>query len=88
MQQLEILVDASRHMANLAVYERELVVADAVHEVAVVRDEQDRPRPGVEQVLEQHEHVGVEVVARLVEQQHVGLVEQDEHELQPAPLAA
>ncbi len=34
------------------------------------------------------ERVDVEVVGRLVEQQHVGFVEQQPQELQPAPLAA
>ena len=57
-------------------------------QVAVVRDDEQRARPRVEQVLQRGEHVGVEVVGRLVEDQHVGLVEQDEQQLQPPLLPA
>ena len=46
------------------------------------------PGPAVEQVLERGQRVDVEVVRRLVEQQHVGLVHQQPQQLQPPPLAA
>ena len=68
--------------------ERVDVVAHPLDEVAVVADDDERARPGVEQVLERGQGVDVEVVGRLVEQQHVGLAHQQPHELQPAPLAA
>ena len=51
-------------------------------------DQEQRPRPGVEQVLEDGEHIGVHVVARLVEDQDVRLAQQHEHELQAALLAS
>ena len=50
--------------------------------------DEERARPRVEQVLDGGEHVGVEVVRRLVEDEHVGLVEQDEQQLQATLLAA
>ena len=51
-------------------------------------DDHDRAGPVLEHVLEHAQRVEVEVVGRLVEQQHVGPGAQREHELQPAPLAA
>ena len=53
-----------------------------------MRHEQERAGPVVEQVLHHGEHVGVEVVAGLVEDEHVGLVEQHAHEREPPRLAA
>ena len=75
-------------MADLAADQRELLVGDAFEQVAVVGDDDQRARPSVEQILHHGEHVGVEVVARLVQDEHVGLVQQDEHERQPTLLAA
>ena len=68
--------------------ERVDVVAHALDEVAVVADDHQRARPAVEQVLERGQRVDVEVVGRLVEQQHVRLAHQQPHQLQPAALAA
>ena len=47
--------------------------------------DEHRARPGVEQVLHHGEHVGVEVVAGLVEHEHVGFVEKHA-EQRKAPL--
>ena len=52
-----------------------------------MRDHDEGARPGVEQIFHGHEHVGVEVVGGLIEDEHVGLVEQNQHELQAATLA-
>ena len=57
-------------------------------QVPVVRDDEQRAGEGVEQVLDRGEHVGVEVVGGLVEDQHVRLGEQDQQQLQAALLAA
>ena len=46
------------------------------------------PGPAVEQVLEGGERVGVEVVGRLVEEQDVGLADEEPEQLQPSALAA
>ena len=51
-------------------------------------DHHDDAGPVVEEVLERAQRVEVEVVGRLVEQQHVGLLDQGEQQLQPPPLAA
>ena len=61
---------------------------DVVEEVAIVRDRDDRARVLVQVVLEPGDALGVEVVGRLVEQQHVGPLEQHAAERHAAPLAA
>ena len=53
-----------------------------------MRDDEQRAGPAVEQVLQRGQRVGVEVVGRLVEEQHVRLVHEQPQQLQPAPLAA
>ena len=65
-------------MPHLAADQRELLVGDAFEQVAVVAHHDERARPGVEQVFHHGEHVGVEVVARLVHDEHVRFVEQNE----------
>ena len=62
--------------------------ADAIEHVAVVRDEDAGARIGDEQVLEPTHHADVEMVRRFVEQQHVGLLEQDARERGARPLSA
>ena len=49
-------------------------------------DDQQRAGPPVEIVLDHGQRVDVQVVGRLVQQQHVGLGEQQPEELQPAAL--
>ena len=49
---------------------------DAVHELAVVRRHQQRARPRLQEAFEPDDRFDVEVVGRLVHQQHVGLAEQ------------
>ena len=75
-------------MRELAADEGELVVCHALHEVAVVRDEQQRARPCVEQILHDGEHVCVQVVAGLVEDEDVWLVEKHAHQGEAPRLAA
>ena len=75
-------------MANLAVDQRILVVSHALHEIAVVRDQKQRAGPSVEQVFHLREHVGVQIVARLVQDEHVRLVKQDEHQRKTTLLPA
>ena len=87
--QVQVLLDAAGQLAQQAVaQQRHLRVAHALEQVAVVRDDDQRARPAVEQVLERGQRVGVEVVGRLVEQQHVGLADEQPQQLQPAALAA
>ena len=61
---------------------------DVVEEVAIVRDRDDRPRVLVQVVLQPGDALRVEVVGRLVEQQHVGTLEQHAAERHAPPLAA
>ena len=85
----EVLLDAAgQQVAAAAAGQRIRDVGDPFEEVPVVGDDDQRARPAVQVVLDDGQRVDVEVVGRLVEQQHVGLVEQDAQELQPAPLAA
>ncbi len=86
--QPQVLVDAAGQVPQPAVEDRVLLVGDPLDEVPVVRDDDQGAGPGVEQILERGEHVGVQVVGRLVEDQHVGLVQQDQQQLQPPALAA
>ncbi len=51
-------------------------------------DDDQGAGPAVEEVLEHVERLDVEVVGRLVEEQHVGLVEQQPQQLEASPLAA
>ena len=49
---------------------------DPVHELAIVRGHQQRAGVALEKVLEPDDRLDVEVVGRLVHQQHVGIAEQ------------
>ena len=85
---LEVLVDTAGQHRDLAVaQQRPDGVGDALEEVAVVGDDDEGAGPAVEEVLEHVEGLDVEVVGGLVEQQHVGLGEQQPQQLEPAPLA-
>ena len=65
-----------------------MVVGHALHQIAIVRHHHERARPRVQQVLQNGEHVGVQVIAGLVEDEHVGFLQQDEQQLQTALLPA
>ena len=62
--------------AQFAVVEVGHVRADAVQEVAIVRDDHHRAVAFVEHAFEPADRVDVEVVGRFVEQQHVRVAEQ------------
>ena len=69
-------------MAERTVNHGVLLIGHAFHEVAVVADHQQGARPGIQQILHGREHIGVQVVGGLVENQHVRLVQQNQHQLQ------
>ena len=71
-----------------AAVELEDPLGDVVEEVAVVGDRDDRARVLLEEPLEPVDRLGVEVVGRLVEQQQVGVAEQQPAQRDAAPLAA
>src|SRR6478736_2639557 len=86
--QPEVLLDAARQLAHLAVPEQgQLLVGHPLEQVAVVRDDDEGPGPSVENVLEGGERLDVEVVGRLVEDEDVRLGEQQPGQLEPATLA-
>ena len=65
-------------MTYFAANQRELLIGDALQQVPVVGDHNQRARPSIEQVFHHGEHIGVQIVAGLVHDEHVRLVEQDE----------
>ena len=86
---VQVLVHAAAEEGELAVAEqRHHVLGHALQEVPVVTDHHQRAGPAIEQVLELGQRLDVQVVGRLVEQQHVGLVHEQPEHLDPAPLAA
>jgi hypothetical protein len=50
---------------------------DAVHELAVVRSHQQRARKGLEKLLQPNDGFNVQVIGRLIHQQHVRAAEQN-----------
>ena len=61
---------------------------DPVEEPAVVADHDDAARERLEPGLERAQRVDVEIVGRLVEQQHVAAGLEQLGEVDPVPLAA
>jgi hypothetical protein len=61
---------------------------DVVEEVAIVRDRDNRAGEFLEEALEPRDGLGVEVVGRLVEQQHVGIRQQQAAKRDTPALAA
>ncbi|CAJ7141519.1 Uncharacterised protein [Burkholderia pseudomallei] len=72
----------------VAAVELENPFGRVVEEVAIVRDRDDGAREAHEELLEPVDRFGVQVVGRFVEQQHVGLFEQQLAERDAALLAA
>ena len=73
---------------NRAVIHLEDLVAHAVEEITVVSDHKQRHIRLREVVLKPLHHLHVEVVGRLVEKQHVGVVEKHQSESQTFHLSA
>ena len=71
-----------------AVIELENPAGDVVQEVAVVGDDQDGARIIAQMAFQPVHALGVEMVGRLVEQQQIGLVEQQPAQRDAALLAA
>ncbi len=61
---------------DLALVDLGDVVDEVLHERTVVADEDDRALVGTQEALDPGDRLEVEVVGRLVEQEHVGLAEQ------------
>ena len=72
----------------LAAIELEDPRRDVVEEVAIVGDDQDRARIVAQMAFQPRHALGVEMVGRFVEQQQVGLVEQQLAQSDAAALAA
>ena len=69
-------------------FEMQDVIGDVVEQVAVVADDEDRRRAGLEVVGEPQRALEVEVVGRFVEQQHIGLGKEHRGERHPHAPAA
>ena len=74
-------------MAQSVVEDRVLLIGDALQEVSVVGDDDESARPGVEEVLHRGEHVRVDVVRRLVEDDDIGFGHEQHQKLEPALLS-
>ena len=72
----------------MAAVELEDPAGDVVEKVAIVRDRDDGAREILEEALEPRDGFGVQVVRRLVEQQHVGVRQQQAAQRDAAALAA
>ena len=85
-----VLVPRAGELAHVPRLALELhdAVDDALQERAVVRDDDDRRRRPRNEALEQREPVEVEVVRRLVEQEHVGVRVEDRAQRLARGLAA
>ena len=79
-------IPPGRRPASAAAVHHDHVGDRALEEGPVVADHHERARPVVEEVLERPQRVEVEVVGRLVEQEHVRLGGQGEEQLHPASL--
>ena len=75
-------------MRKVTVEQCPLLVGHALHEEAVVCHQNQRAGPAVEQVLDNREHVGIQIVAGLVQDEHVGLVQDRQQQRQATALAA
>ena len=71
-----------------AAVELEDPAGDVVEEVAVVGDDEDGARIVAQVALEPQHRFGIEVVGRLVEQQKLGLLQQQPAQRDAAALAA
>ena len=78
----------SNHVDLRVALEREDVRRDAVEEPAVVRDHDGAAGEVEQRLLERAQRVDVEVVRRLVEQQHVAAAAEQLREVDAVPLAA
>ena len=89
---LGLLLEPARVVAlpgdALAAVELQNPPGDVVQEVAVVRHGDHRALVLLEVLLEPVDRLGVEVVRRLVEQQHVGLLQEQAAQGHAAPLTA
>ncbi len=72
------MVDAARQVPKAFVEDRVLLVRHAFEQVPVVTDHEQGAGEGVQQIFDGREHVGVEVVGGLIQNQHVGFAQQDE----------
>ncbi len=91
-QALLLLLQPARIVAlpgdAVAAVQFEDPAGDVVEEVAVVGDGDDGPRIALQVLLQPGDGLGVEVVGRLVEQQDVGLLQQQAAQGDPPLLAA
>ena len=84
---LEVLVDpAGQQDARTVAHERIGDVTHPFQEVPVVGDDEQRARPLVKVVLDHAQGVDVQIIGRLVQEQHIGLLDEQPQQLQAAPL--
>ena len=75
LSHVQIILHATGQVAHLAADQRELLIGDAFEQIPVMGDDDQSSRPSVEQILHHGEHVGVEIIAGLIHDEHVRLVQ-------------
>ena len=85
----EVAAVTCREILEFAVaFEDEQVIGNLIHEVAVVRHDDQTARVGLQVLFKHLQRQDVEVVGRLVEHQEIRIAHQDRAEVEPAPLTA
>ncbi len=85
---LVVLARVPLDLADLAPVDAQDVGDDVVHEAAVVGDDQELAGPGREEALQPADRGDVEVVARLVEEEHLIVADQHLGQVEPDLVAA
>src|SRR3954451_25233720 len=88
LAQPRVLRPAAEIRVQPVVLDRDRARADRVEQRAVVRDEQQRALERAQRILERLARLEVEVVRRLVEDEHVRARGDEDRERHPPPLAA
>ena len=78
VQQVKVVVDAARQMLDLLVDDGELLVCHALQKVGIMGNDNQSAWPGVQNVLHDGQHIRIQVIARLIHDENVGFVQQDE----------
>ena len=85
---VQVVLDPAGQVHHLASHQGELLVGHPFKQITVVRDHNQGSGPGVQQVLHHGKHVGIQVVAGLIHDKNVGLVQEYQEELHASLLAA
>jgi len=87
LAKFEVLINTSGQVPKATVSEqRILLVGNSFEQIPVVANHNQCARPPIQEVFHCSQDVGVEVVGRLVQDEHIRLAEEKSQELEPASL--